>query len=193
MAISDEVLMEQFQSGDEEAFILLIKRYEKSLFNMIYRFVGHYQTAEDLYQETFLRLHRSVERYDPSQPFSRWLYRIAAHLCIDMLRRWGREKILFKETSELELDEQPHSPGLERESDPAKLVEGREIQTIIERALKTLSPEHRAVAVMKHFQGLTYQEIGKILHCSIGTVKSRMHYAMENLKIELKREGILEE
>jgi len=191
MPLSDEALMEQFQAGDEQAFDILVERYEKPLFNFIYQFVRDYHLAEDLYQETFLRLYRAADRYDPSQKFSTWLYSIATHLCINAIKKRERERLYLEAEQVSTLEEVNAMKGGETEalSDPAGSAEQREMYRALQKALEALSADHRLVIVMRHYQGLNYKEISEILGCSLGTVKSRLHYALGQLQSTLRREG----
>ncbi len=183
----NEQLMEKVKTGDEEAFYILVKRYERPLFNFIFRMVEDYPLAEDLYQETFLHLYQSRARYDPAKKFSTWLYSIAAHLCLDKLR-WRKRIRFFSLETKMGRKEKSLCLGDILPSavcEPEVQLEKKEWAMEVQRALKSLSKEHRLVFIMRHYQGLSYQEISEILNCPVGTVKSRMHYALEHLKSKL--------
>ena len=196
----DEALMAHIGDGDVQAFHVLVDRYERPLLNFISRFVGDDQLARDLYQETFLRVYRAARSYNPAHRFSTWLFQIAANLCIDELRR-------RKVTRPLEVDlwaeevsegrgETPHIyPITDRDwqsaatEDPAEMVERKELSERVQAAVHALPADARLVLVLRHYQGLSYQEISGILHCPVGTVKSRLHYALQALKQHLLEEA----
>lgn len=167
---SDELLMAELQSGNVNAFDLILHRYEKAIINYSYRITGNFHQAEELAQEAFFRVYRCALNFNTSQKFSTWLYKITSNLCIDELRK-GKNKKNVELSSDL-----PAQENIEEE------VEKKEIQEKIKKAVRSLSDEHRAVFIMKHYQGLSYKEIARILDCPPGTVKSRMHYAIMELK-----------
>jgi len=168
---ADEVLMEEIKAGNSQAFDVIIYRYEKSVLNYIYRLVGNFHQAEELCQEVFLRVYKCALKFDSAQRFSPWLYKIANNLCIDEYRK--QKNVQKVDISEMEL---PSSENLEEK------VESKEIQSKVKKAVLSLPKTHRAVLILKHYQGLSYEEISEILAVPIGTVKSRMHYAMIELK-----------
>lgn len=196
----DEVLMADVGGGDELAFNALVERYERPLLNFIYRFVGDPQLARDLYQETFLRVYRAARSYNPARRFSTWLFQIAANLCIDELRRRKVARVL-----ELDLQanrapegfsEMRHAHPLVRYDwqsaameDPVEMVERKELSERVQAAIQALPADARVVLVLRHYQGLSYQEISDVLHCPVGTVKSRLHTALRALKHRLLEQG----
>lgn len=192
----DKVLMADAGGGDEEAFNALVERYERPLLNFIYRFVGDYQLAWDVYQETFLRVYRAARSYDPARKFSTWLFQIAANLSIDELRRCKVTRLL--ETN-LGIDRAPEGLAAMTEAhaalqhdwqsaaveDPAQVMEDKEQTERVQAAIQALPADARVVLVLRHYQGISYQEISDILHCPVGTVKSRLHNALQALKHHL--------
>jgi RNA polymerase sigma-70 factor (ECF subfamily) len=192
----DEVLMADVGGGDELAFNMLVERYGRPLLNFIYRFVGDCQLARDLYQETFLRVYRAARSYHPARKFSTWLFQIAANLCIDELRRRRVARLL--ETN-LGVDRAPEGLAALTEAhaalphdwqsgaveDPAQMAERKELSERVQAAIQALPADARVVLILRHYQGLSYQEISEIVHCPVGTVKSRLHYALQALKPRL--------
>jgi len=168
---ADEILMDEIRAGNSQAFDVLIYRYEKSILNYLYRWVGDFHHAEELCQEVFLRVYKSALRFDSNQKFSSWIYRIANNLCIDEYRKNKHVKKIDIEGIEVPSDE-----NLE------EIVEKQELQECVKKAVMALPESHRAVLILKHYQNLSYNEIGEILNCPVGTVKSRMHYALMELK-----------
>lgn len=195
----DEVLMADIGSGDEQAFNTLVDRYERPLLNFISRFVGEDHLARDLYQETFLRVYRGGRSYNPARKFSTWLFQIAANLCIDELRR---RKVIRPLEADLRGDHASEEVGetacarsLARPDwqsaaaeDPAQMLERKELTRWVQAAVHALPADAKLVLVLRHYQGLSYQEISEILHCPAGTVKSRLHYALQVLKRRLLKE-----
>jgi RNA polymerase sigma-70 factor, ECF subfamily len=183
----DIALVLRCQKGDALAFEQLVIKYRSKVFSMIYGMVQNEQDAWDLAQEGFIKAWRSIHRFKGQASFYTWLYRIVTNVAIDSLRRKG-----FKKTAEFD-DEiaatqvEPGSMTLPRPDPmPHQGLEREEIRQRIEHAINKLSPEHRAVIVMKEIEELQYNEIAEALGCSIGTVMSRLFYARKKLQILLK-------
>jgi len=182
---SDEELMLRYRDGDIDAFEMLYRRYEKPLFDFIYRMVMNPSEAENLYQETFYRVIRSKKKYKVTAQFKTWLFQIAINLCHDRLRR-------MKHRSHLSLNAlvtSQNDGGVEYQefiSDPSsdldKYVESEELVSLIKGAIASLSEKERLVFVMKEYQGMKFSEIADILNCPIGTLLSLNHRAQEKLK-----------
>jgi len=182
--VTDEELMERVKAGDEQAFTLLIARYERPLLTFLSRFIGDSHLARDLYQEVFLRVYLKAKEYTPVRKFSAWLYRIAINLCIDELRR--RKSAAAFDWDSLLRGHPPDAPEAMRETgDPFWQVERRELQTKIQQAVSGLPSDHRLIFLLKYYQGFSYEEIGELLQCPVGTVKSRVHTALVRLKSAL--------
>ncbi|HEY0793215.1 MAG TPA: sigma-70 family RNA polymerase sigma factor [Chthoniobacterales bacterium] len=179
--------MRRCQAGDTAAFNDLVTRYRGKAFSMAYGMVQNEQDAWDLAQEGFLKAWRSIHRFKGESSFYTWLYRIMTNVTIDALRRKGIR-------GETEFDDQiaPASvdPGSRTTPSAAPLphrkLEQNEIGQRIQEAIAKLTPEHRAVIVMKELEDLQYNEIAEILGCSIGTVMSRLFYARKKLQTLLK-------
>ena len=181
---SDEWLMAQVKLGDDKSLATLIRRYEGPLYNFARKMVGNASDAEDIFQETFLRVHLHRKRFWNGSAFRPWLYRIATNLCKDRLRYRQRRP----ETPVSALAR----PGSEEEPDliartatsgvrPDEAAEAQELAGRMEQALADLSVKHRAVFLMAHQEGLSYGEIAKALRIPTGTVKSRMNKAVKQL------------
>jgi RNA polymerase sigma-70 factor (ECF subfamily) len=193
-AISDEELIQLVASGDEEAFDQVYLRYKAKLRKFIVGFIEDEPTAEDMLQETFLRVHRNAGRYEPTHKFGGWLYRIAANLCLNELRRRRthphislNQQVQFavteSESETVELHELvPDSSFVA----PSRAAEESETMREIAAALDTLSAAHRDVLTMHLYDDLKYEQIAEILRCSVGTVKSRAFYGIRNLRDKLE-------
>ena len=168
-------LIHQSQAGDTEAFGELVTKYRTKIFSMIYGIVGNECDAWDLAQESFLKAWRSIHRFQGRSSFYTWLYRITINVTSDSLRRRCRR-------SEVELDDAIPSflPG------PGVNCERAEIREQVCAAPAQLTPEHRAVIVLKEIEELQYCEIAEILNVSIGTVMSRLFYGTKKLQSILK-------
>ena len=162
--------------GDERAHRELMARFERPVFSVAMRMLRQREDAEDVTQETFIRVFRALERYDPSRPFTAWLFTITSRLCIDLLRRRKiRPLPLVRQevgSSEQEtIDVPDHGPG--PEAITQHVEEERRVQDLIE----ALPPHYRIVVIMRHQQDMAYEEIAEALHMPLGTVKARIHRA----------------
>lgn len=184
---SDEELMTRYKEGDARAFELLLQRHEGPVFRFIFRMVKHRELANDLLQETFLRVVKNASRYSHKAKFTTWLYTIARNQCIDALRKASHRR-------HPSLD-QPYRgdpegrtlmeklPG--RGADGFDQTDAQEVRGRIEDALAQLSEEQREVFVMREFQRLKFKDIAVVVGVSENTIKSRMRYALENLRLAL--------
>ena len=179
MRQSDEDLMLSIKDGDNAAFETLTQRHYTTTLNFIYRFVNNRVLAEDLCQETFLRLWRSTRTYQPIAKFTTFLYHIAKNVCLKQLAKDGRLPRLSS------LDE-PISHEEDRYS-PEKMVIAKEVDETIRLAINELSTEQRLAFVLTEFQGLSYQEVAEITQCPIGTVASRKNAAVRQLQRNLSQ------
>ncbi|MGH7449740.1 MAG: RNA polymerase sigma factor [bacterium] len=181
--ISDEDLIEKFQRGDIYAYELIVKRYKDQLLNFVYRFLGNHEEAEDVVQETFLRVYRNRHAYQRVAKFSTWIYTIAGNLARTELRRRNRRRIfslssMGVEDKEYEISDDVLSP--ERHTNTVLSEE------IIQKEINKLSPKFREVIILRDIQELSYEEISKIIRVPIGTVKSRVNRARLRLQGRLK-------
>lgn len=185
---SDEHLMRLACAGDEAAFAALVRRYERPLFGFAHRMLADTGEAEDVFQETCLRVYRSLDRFRGGSLFRPWVYRIAANLCRDRLRRRALRRVLsldalWGESGDARpLAETVPSPN----PGPAALAAADETAARIEAAIERLSAKHRTVFLMARYQGLSYEEIAAALEIPVGTVKSRMKNAVDQLMREVE-------
>ena len=186
--VSELDLVKRCQAGDTEAFDELVTRYRTRVFSMIYNMVHSEQDAWDLAQDSFLKAWKSIGRFRGQSSFYTWIYRIVMNVTIDWLRK---KKIKggdaeFDDAIQLrEID--PASKTVPKtEALPHQLMERDEIRARIDNAIGQLSPEHRAVILMKEVDDMQYHEIAETLGCSIGTVMSRLFYARKKLQSLLR-------
>ena len=159
----DAALLLALKDGNFAAFSELVDRHQRSLINFFYHLCWDRQAAEDCAQEVFLRVYSHLDRYEPQAKFTTFLFKIARNLWIDRVRSLG-ERV----------------PA--RSLGPVEILAKEEQQAALQRAIDQLPEEQKAVVILSEIQGLKYQDISAILEVPVGTVKSRMHTAMERLK-----------
>ena len=185
-ADSDLILVRRVQSGDVSAFDPLILKYRERLFSIIYNLTSNREDAADLTQETFIKAFSSIKRFKGKSSFFTWLYRIGinatiTHLKRNRLRRFFSFEKMVEEGSSRELLE-----ILAQKTHSNKSALLKELQEKLNEALQKLSPNHRTVVVLFEIDGLSHQEISDIMNCSVGTVRSRLHYAKQQLQVSLQ-------
>src|ERR1700757_2415095 len=186
--VSELELVRQCQAGEAKAFDELVARYRTRIFAMIYNMVHNEQDAWDLAQESFLKAWRSIGRFRGRSSFYTWIYRIVMNVTIDWLRKKqvkgaGAE---FDDAIQLRHIDPASKTVPKTEALPYQTMERDEIRARIEKAIDQLSPEHRALILMKEIDEMQYHEIAETLGCSIGTVMSRLFYARKKLQSLLK-------
>jgi RNA polymerase sigma-70 factor (ECF subfamily) len=187
-SLSDQEVVALARAGREVAYRELLHRYERPVFSLVYRMVRDRETAEDLAQETFVKVLNALDSYRPEYRFSSWIFKIANNAAIDHLRR--------RELNTLSLDGAPgavtpseveatalqaadHSPS------PLAELESRELGTAIEQAVAKLRPDYRACILLRHVEGRAYEEIAETLDLPLGTVKTYIHRARLELRDHL--------
>jgi RNA polymerase sigma-70 factor, ECF subfamily len=179
--LDDSGLVASFLDGDKRAFTVLADRYHARLLNFIYRSTGDRERAEDLVQETFIRVYRHIHRFDQTRKFSTWIYTISSNLAKNELRNRSRNPLVLFQTLKKNWDAD-HAP-LEWEDNtyrPDDLFRKRHLRDLIEAAVEDLPEHHRVVFVLREMEGKTYEEIAEITGCNLGTVKSRLNRARNN-------------
>jgi RNA polymerase sigma-70 factor, ECF subfamily len=177
------------QQGREAAFRELVRRYERPVFSLIYRMVRDRETAEDLAQETFIKVLNHIDRYRPEFKLSSWLFKIANNVAIDHLRKRQVDTISMDgsphATSASEVEATSFDVSVHQES-PLDELESRELGTAIERAIAKLRPEYRSCIMLRHVEGRSYEEIAATLDLPLGTVKTYIHRARHQLRDALQ-------
>lgn len=174
-------LLERARKGDSQAFGVLVERYQRRVANVALAVVHNQEDALELAQETFVRAYENLDKFESRSSFSTWLYRIAANLAIDFWRREGRHVVLRGEDAENEMRRLPTEHG-----DSYRAARRSELSDRLSKALEELTPEHRAVILLREVEGLSYDEISEVLQIPRGTVMSRLHYARTRLRTLLK-------
>lgn len=165
--------LELAQQGDQTAFAKIVDAYQVSVYNLCYRMLGNRYEAEDAAQETFLRAYKSMKSFDKKRSFSTWILSIAAHYCIDQLRR--------KKLNITHLEESPFLALPDPRPNPEALLSESEQQRQVRSLLKSLGETDRAAVIMFYWYEFSYQEIASALNLSISAVKSRLHRARTQL------------
>lgn len=172
--IFDEKLIKDILSGDTDAFADIVDRYKSRVFTMAYRMLSSREEAEDISQEAFIKIYRSLKTYDAGRTrFSTWVYRITYNLCIDYLRK-------RKEMAPLEEDILAAPSGT-----PEEITEARDSAARLHQAVQNLPEEYRIPLTLFHFQGLSYREICQVLKVPMSIVKNRLFRARKLLREKL--------
>lgn len=186
--VTDQEVVARSREGDESAYRELIRRYERPVFSLIFRMVRDREIAEDLSQETFIKVLNAIGTYRPEFKFSSWVFKIANNTAIDHLRR--------RELDTLSLEGSPHAATPEAMeatalqlgtgvASPLDDVASRELGGEIEAAINRLRPEYRSCILLRHVEGRAYEEIADILGLPLGTVKTYIHRARNELRVML--------
>jgi RNA polymerase sigma-70 factor (ECF subfamily) len=162
------------RKGDSDAFGRVVEAFQKPVYNLCYRMLGNPEDAEDAAQESFWRAYQGLSKYDFQRSFGTWMLSIAAHYCIDRLRR-KRLTFLSLESLLPEDDAPDYTPG------PEVLAGRNQEREVVQVLLKALNPEERAMITMRYWYDMSYEEIGEALSCSVSAVKSRLHRARRAL------------
>lgn len=186
-ADADLVVVRQVQAGDVAAFDRLISKYRERVFGIVYNMTSNREDAADLTQDTFIKAFQSIQRFGGQSSFFTWLYRIAVNSTLSHLRK-SRLRSFFS-LEGIDADEPvsreivaalTDKTGVDRDSYV------RELQEKLNEAMQKLSITHRTVVTLFEIDGLSHQEIAEVMGCSVGTVRSRLHYAKQLLQSELQ-------
>jgi RNA polymerase sigma-70 factor (ECF subfamily) len=187
-AMTDQEVVEAARRGEELAYRDLLRRYERPIFSLIYRMVRDRELAEDLAQETFVKALNALDSYRPEFKFSSWIFKIANNAAIDQLRRRRLDTLSLDGAPNAETPEAIEATALQIGADqesPLEEVEAREIGTAVEAAIAKLRPEYRSCIMLRHVEGLAYEEIAETLGLPLGTVKTYIHRARHELRAHL--------
>jgi RNA polymerase sigma-70 factor (ECF subfamily) len=182
---SDQQVVEWAKDGHERAFRELVRRYERPVFSLIYRMVRDRALAEDLAQETFIKVLNAIRSYRPEFKFSSWIFKIANNAAIDQLRRRGLDTLSLDGSPHAHTPEEMQSTAPQlgaRQESPLDEVAARELGGQIEQAIAKLRPEYRACILLRHVEGHSYEEIAEMLELPLGTVKTYIHRARNELR-----------
>lgn len=189
--LPDADLVALAQKGRETAFRELIRRYERPVFSLIFRMVRDRETAEDLAQDTFIKVLNHIDKYRPEFRLSSWLFKIANNVAIDHLRKRQVETISIDGSPHAATAAEIESTSFEvvaRQETALEELEARELGSAIERAIASLRPEYRSCILLRHVEGRSYEEIAATLDLPLGTVKTYIHRARHQLREALEGE-----
>lgn len=178
MASGEETLVREILSGDVNAYSLLVKRYQKPIFNLMLRMAGSEQDALDLAQETFVRAYEKLEKFDPSAPFFPWLYTMGLNLARDFLRRAKRSPVEPYET------EDRYSTDVDQD---ARLADQIDSQQVLE-GLETLPLDYREALLLRFHEGLSVNEVASALGLSLSAAKMRIHRGLLKLRLLFEKQ-----
>lgn len=185
--MTEEQLVKKAKDGDMEAFEELIRIYEKQIYNVAYRIVGSYDDALDVSQEAMVKIFKNLAYFEEKSKLSTWIYRIVTNTALDFLKKYGKHKVVSID-QKMEGDDNAFDRDFpSTDASPQENMEQKERREAILHALDQLSPEHKAVLVLRDFSGLSYEEIARATLCSEGTVKSRINRARKSLRKILLR------
>ena len=186
---ADADLLRRCLAGDERAYRELVERYRRQVFSLARRMTGSVEDAEDLTQETFVRMFKALDRYDPTRPFAAWLMSIATRLSIDHLRRRKVRPISVTQREAGSRDEEYTIEIVDSAPRPDERTAHAEEEVRVQRLIDSLPPHYRAVVLLRHQHDLSYEEIAEALHLPLGTVKARIHRARALLKDRIAGEA----
>jgi RNA polymerase sigma-70 factor (ECF subfamily) len=179
-----EALIQRCLRGDQAAWEMVVRQYRRKVFNTAYKFVGRHDQAEDLTQDIFLKIFKSLDTFDSRANFQTWLISVSRNLCIDHYRRVRKER----ETIDRDVDANELSP-VSREPSPMAGLERRDRVSLLRHAMAKLPDTLRTAVLMRDIQEMSYQEIADALHLPEGTVKSRINRGRTELARHVKRLG----
>ncbi|MFC1736591.1 RNA polymerase sigma factor [Candidatus Hydrogenedentota bacterium] len=182
----DARVVVQAQKGQADAFEKLVVKYEKQIFAFCMRMIGSRDDAADLTQEVFLRAYKSIKSYKPKAKFSTWLYTIARNQCYNFTRDRSTRRKHVMDGQLLGEDEAVDPVVPDAAKSPEHNARMGEYAELIRRALNDLSEEHRAVILLREYQGMSYEEMSKVLGIRTGTIKSRLARARQNMQKALE-------
>lgn len=185
---ADEVLMLRYKEGDLEAFEILLERYQQPLFTFVFRFCNDYHQSEDLVQEVFLRLIKSAKTYEPKAKFSTYIYTFAHNICVDHFRRGKKRKtVSLSQPIDVEQDLTIEDTVKDERANPEKDYRQKSLEKALQEAVSQLPEEQREVFLLREQMNLPFEEIARVVGCLPSTAKSRMRYALQNIRQKLEK------
>ena len=185
--ISDEILIKQFQNGDRTSYNELVFRYKDKILNFLFRFMHDLHMAEDLAQETFLKVYIKKDSYKEISKFSTWLYTIASNLAKTELRKIKRRRTSF--ISHITQDGKEHNYFIDDSSNNDRIIDNNE-NKVLHESIHALEDDFRTIIILREIQELSYENISKILKLPLGTVKSRINRGKLKLREILINKGV---
>jgi len=185
IAVEDRVLVKQAQRGDFEAYDELVRRHQERIYATLYNMTSNHEDAHDLAQEAFIKGFRALKSFKGEASFFTWIYRIAVNRTINFLKQRKRRPQMSLNDLDYRVEHDPDFIALISENTPRRDLNLLELQEKLNEAMQKLSHIHRLVVTLHDIQGLSHDEIGKIMDCNTGTVRSRLFYARQQLQAYL--------
>jgi RNA polymerase sigma-70 factor (ECF subfamily) len=176
------VLVERARGGELKAYDELIKRYQERIYATVYHMTSNHEDANDLAQESFVKAYQALKSFKGGSSFYTWLYRIAVNKTINFLKQRKNRQHMSLNDLDFNAEHDPDLVALISDKTPRREAGLSELQEKLNGALLKLSEHHRMAVVLHDVQGLSHEEIAKIMHCNIGTVRSRLFYARQQLQ-----------
>src|SRR5580658_8048664 len=183
--ISDLTLVQHAQHEDVGAYDELVRRYQERIYATVYHMTSNHEDANDLTQETFIKAFRALKSFKGDSSFYTWIYRIAVNKTINFLKQRKNRVQLSLNDMDFNAENDPDLVALVSDKTPRRDLSLSELQEKLNAALLKLSEHHRMVVTLHDIQGLSHEEIGKIMDCNVGTVRSRLFYARQQLQAHL--------
>lgn len=185
--MEDGELLDGLKAGLPEAFKFLVERYQEPVLNTCYRFLGSVEDAEEVAQEVFVEVHRSISRFRGDAKLSTWIYRIAVARSLDAIRRKRRKKRFAKVVRLFrEKDGEEEEIPIPHYDTPEKQLEAKERAEILQRAVETLAENQRIAITLNKYEGMSYSEVAEVMGTTVSAVESLIHRAKENLERRLR-------
>lgn len=181
----DAALVEAARAGRRDAFDLLVVRHRRAVYRVCYRFAGNHEDASDLTQETFIKAFQALQSFKGGSTFFTWLYRIAVNKTMNFLKQRRSRVSMSLNDLDLHAEHDPDLVAFVSERTPRRHVSLAELQEKLNAAMLKLSEVHRLVVTLHDIQGMSHDEIGRIMNCNTGTVRSRLFYARQQLQAYL--------
>ncbi len=182
----DWAIVRKVQAGNVGAFDQLVQKYREPIFSVVYNLTGNREDASDLTQDSFIKAFQAIGRFQGKSSFFTWLYRIAINATMTFLKKNRRRRFVNYETIHEEVAGAEILERLTAKNRTEKSILVQELQEKLNESLQKLSPKHRTVVVLHEIEGLEHAEIAEITKTSVGTVRSRLHYAKQQLQAHLK-------
>jgi RNA polymerase sigma-70 factor (ECF subfamily) len=183
--VEEMVLVNKARQGDLEAYDELVKRYQERIYATIYHMTSNHEDANDLAQEAFIKAYQALKSFKGGSSFYTWVYRIAVNKTINFLKQRKNKAQMSLDDLDFNAEHDPDLVALISDKTPRREVNLAELQEKLNIAMQKLSEPHRLVVTLHDVQGLSHEEIAKIMECNIGTVRSRLFYARQQLQAYL--------
>jgi len=183
---ADNILIDRVRGGDVAAFDILVHQYRERIYSVVYNLTSNREDAMDLTQEAFIKAYQSIDSFKGKSSFYTWIYRIAVNNTLSHLKKYRNRKFLSFDNLSNEASQSDIFDAISAKTKTEKATLMNELQEKLNEALQKLSLKHRTVVVLFEIEGLSHEQISEIIKCSVGTVRSRLHYAKQQLKVYLK-------